>query len=95
MFQFKNAESQLLSKTLTTNTTEFTDCFEDDSPLESQAAKWRKVLNSFFKKSFKKVRITNKPRKNNSILNFLLDRRSILKKKENKDEKDDDEILNH
>ena len=94
MFQFKNAESQQLFKMPTTNTTEFTDCFEDDSPLEFQAAKWRKVLNSFFQKSFKKVRITNKPRKNNSILNVLLDRRSTLKKKENKDEKDDDEILN-
>ena len=85
---------QQLFKMLTTNTTEFTDCFEDDSPLESQAAKWRKVLNTFFQKSFKKVRISNKPKKDNSILNVLLKRRTNLKKKTNKDENYDDEMMN-
>ena len=93
IFQFKNTESQGLFKSLTTETLDFTNCFEDDLPFEIQAQKWRKCLNTYFHKSFKKVRITNKPKKNNSTLGLLLSRRSALKKKLNKEEKDDEEIL--
>ena len=44
MFCFKYKDAQNEFKHLTTNTTEFTDCFKDYSPFENQAAKWRKTL---------------------------------------------------
>ena len=93
IFLFKNKDSQMKFKNLTSNTNEFTRCFEDDSPFETQAAKWRKLLNSFFHKSFKKVRITNKPKKKHSNISILLSKRSHLKKKDELNEKEEEEIV--
>lgn len=92
IYQFKNAASQVEFKKFTTNTTAFTDCFETNESFEEQALEWRKVLNDFFRKSFKKIRINNKPRKAQSKLNDLMERRNKLKKKQKLDEKEDDEI---
>ena len=93
-FQFKNLDSQLLFKRLTTETSEFTNCFDDNAPLEVQAKKWRKTLTSFFHKSFKKVRILNKTKKKNSKLFSLMEARSKLKKKKELDEREEEEINN-
>ena len=94
IFCFKNKDAQNEFKHLTTNTTEFTDCFKDYSPFENQAAKWRKTLTSFFHKALKKVRISNKPKKKNSTPSILLDRRSTLKKKVEINEKEEQELIN-
>ena len=93
-FQFKDINSQLEFKRLTSVTTEFTKCFENDMPFELQAKKWRNTLNSFFHKSFKKVRITNKPQQKNSMLFKLLNKRSQFKKKKDLDEKEEEELYN-
>ena len=45
------------------NTIDFTNCFDNELPFEEQATQWRKVLNNFFQKSFKKIRISSKPKK--------------------------------
>ena len=90
IFCFKNKDAQNEFKHLTTNTTEFTDCFKDNSPFEKQAAKWEKTLSSFFHK----VRISNKPKRKNSTLSILLDRRSTLKKKVELNEKEEQEMFN-
>ena len=57
MFNFKNEKSQKLFKTQTSETLEFTNCFEGGETLEKQVENWREVLNSYCKKSFKKIRI--------------------------------------
>ena len=82
----------MMFKELTTNTNEFSMCFNDDSTFEIQAKKWRKLLSSFFHKCFKKVRISNNPKKKKTKLGELLLRRNILKKKEQLSEKDEEEI---
>ena len=78
---------------LTSKTQEFTNCFKDNSTFEKQAFKWRKTLDSFFHQAFKKVRISNKARKKNSTLSIHLDRRSSLKKKQELNEKEEEELF--
>ena len=55
IYQFKNIESQQLFKKLTSITSKFTDCFSNELSFEEQTTKWRNVLETFFKKSFKKI----------------------------------------
>ena len=78
---------------LTSKTLEFTNCFKDNSTFEKQAFKWRKTLEFFFHQAFKKVRISNKARKKNSTLSIHLDRRSSLKKKQELNEKEEEELF--
>ena len=96
IFDFKNNESQLEFKKLTTNTTVFSDCFKNELPFEAQAFKWRRVLTEFFHKSFKKIRISNKPKRKSKIVEFM-ERRQKLKKKSVLSvisEKEEEEIRN-
>ena len=93
IFHFKNVASQQVFKKLTSDTAEFSDCFQTDKPFEEQAVKWRKVLNGFFQKSFKKVRVTNKTSKQFARLNDLMGRRSQLKKKPSLDKKEEEEVV--
>ena len=93
MFQFKNQESQLLFKKLTTNTKDFSNCFNNESNFEVQAGKWRKVLDDYFHKSFKKIRVNNKIGKKKCEISELMDKRKVLKTKKDLDEKDEEEII--
>jgi hypothetical protein len=86
-FQFKNIDSQNVFKQLTSNTNQFTSCFNDELPFEIQAENWRKLLDSFFHKAFKKVRITNRPRKKHTTLTDLMNKSNKLKMKLNLSEK--------
>ena len=92
MFQFKDEVAQGVFKRLTTDTNEFTDCFKNDLEFEVQATNWRKMLNNFFHKAFKKVRITNKPIKKQSEVLKLIERRKVLKKKVDRSESEEEEI---
>ena len=60
IFNFKNKKCQETFKNITTNTTEFTRCFENSLPLEKQIENWRKTLSSFCYTAFKKIRIVDK-----------------------------------
>ena len=79
IFNFKNKTSQVLFKNLTTNTTDFSKCFENNLKFEEQAAEWKKVLNEYFHKAFKKVRLSNKNRVKRSDLKELMEKRNQLK----------------
>ena len=89
IFQFKSKEAQQLFKNLTTNTSDFTDCFKNNLSFEQQSTNWRQVLDNYFHKAFKKIRIMNKPSKKNSEINSLMEKRRKLKKKEPFDEEDE------
>ena len=92
-FQFKNKEAQIEFKKLTTNTTKFSDCFTNELPFEKQALNWRKLLNRFFHQTFKKIRISNKPRKMKNKIGELMEKRQKLKKEQVKTEDEDNEII--
>ena len=81
IFDFKNEEGQKTFKRLTSETNEFSKCFETDAPLLEQIEKWQKVLKSSFRKSFKKIRIKKKkfiPMRK-EILKLIDERNKILK----------------
>ena len=92
IFQFKDKTAQVQFKKLTTHTTEFTDCFKNDLDFEVQAQNWRKMLNNYFHKAFKKVQVRNRPvKKQNEVLE-LIEKRKVLKKKIDVNEADEEEI---
>ena len=60
MYNFKNTEAQMKFLELTSETNEFTKCFENKMPVLKQVDKWLEMLNSFCSKSFKKIHIRSK-----------------------------------
>ena len=78
---------------MTSATKEFTACFDNNLPFEGQAKKWRNLLNNFFHKSFKKIRIRNKIKVKKTKLSELFKRRMILKKKLHMTENEEEEII--
>ena len=92
MLDWNNKKAQQSFKTLTTYTDEFTNCFIGQLPLEEQAKKWRKVLTKYLHKSFKRIRIRNKPRIKKTEIDDLISKRKILKAKQNISEKDEEKL---
>jgi hypothetical protein len=72
---------------------EFSNCFKNDLDFEVQASNWRKTLDKFFHKSFKRVRITKRASKKKCEISDLMDKTKHLKSKELVDENDEEEIL--
>ena len=60
IFDFKDKKSQEAFKINTSETNEFTDCFNGKQTLMEKIEKWRKVLDIHCAKSFKKIRINDK-----------------------------------
>ena len=95
LFNFRNKECQNTFKEITTNSNKLSEVFENELPLQEQAKKWEKTLNSFFHKSFTKIRITDRPKEDR--ISLLIEKRNSLKKevnKLNKEGKDDENIEN-
>ena len=83
-FNFKDEKSQQIFQKLTSETEDFTKCFQDNASLDVQVENWRKALNSHCKKAFKKIRIRKKALKPvNPIISKLIDQRNTLSKEEN------------
>ena len=79
VFNFKDKESQELFKVMTSETEAFTDCFDNKIPLLQNVENWRKILNSFCKKSFKKIRIKkNQIKPVDKAISSLIDKRNSL-----------------
>ena len=79
IFNFKNKKSQELFKKITSETEEFTDCFDGDSPLIEKIENWRKLLFSYCSTAFKKIRLRNKKMKPISKkISYLIDKRNKL-----------------
>ena len=91
LFNFRNIECQKTFYNLTSETSKLSKCFINDELFSTQAKKWKSTINSFFHKSFKKIRVTNK--KKVTELSILFDERSKLKIKLS--EKVDDEELDN
>jgi hypothetical protein len=89
IFNFRNKECQQIFKKHTTDTSKLSKAFLNDLPLQMQSKEWEKNLNSFFHQSFRKIRLTKKPKKNH--ISELLDRRNYLKKDLNRLKKEGEE----
>ena len=69
----------------TTETDEFSKCFNSEVPVSDQIEKWRSILSIYIKKSFKKIRIRKNIKKyiSNNMKNLINERNSIIFQKEN------------
>ena len=88
IYNFKCKQSQEVFKEITSNTEEFSNCFEDNNSFFDQIDNWRKVLQAKCQKAFKKIRITNKkkPQKINPRKSALINiRNKMLKCAERKE----------
>ena len=84
IFNFREEESKSKFKTLTSETDDFTQCFENDEPLLNQIEQWEQVLKMYCCQSFKKIRIRKKNSKPlKQPLKVLIDKRNILLKEIN------------
>ena len=83
ILNLKNRKYQEIFKSNTTNTNEFTNCFENDLSLEIQIQNWRKILKKHCHRAFKKVRIKEKPQNkfliNKEISQLVNQRNRLLK----------------
>ena len=62
------------------------------SSFEKQATRWRETLENYFKKSFKKIRITNKIKRKTLDINILMEERRKLKRKEILEENEEEKL---
>ena len=94
IWNMKNQESQNIFKKQTSQTVDFTKCFEDNLPLMEQIKNWRFVLKSHCYRAFKKIRITKKKRIkpfSRKAYKFINKRNQLLK---NKADETEVEVLN-
>ena len=82
IYNFKDKRSQETFKINTSETKEFTECFNGKENLISNIENWRKVLNFHCAKAFKKIRINNKKMKpiSQKISALINDRNELVKK---------------
>ena len=81
MFNFKNGQGRERFKQLTTDTTEFTECFISMQPLQDQCDKRHKTVMSYCQNLFPKIRVRTK-RAKRSAADKLIQKRNLLKKKQ-------------
>ena len=62
LWNYKNKSAQEKFNKLTSDTSDFSDCFENELPVLEQINKWRTVFNSKVQNAFKRIRITKNKR---------------------------------
>ena len=86
-FNFKDTKGQEIFKRITSSTSDFSKCFQNESLLSKQINNWLQVLQSYSRKAFKKIRL--KPMRTKPIKKELADlidkRNKVVKSDENKD----------
>ena len=96
IYHFKDLKGQAEFKRLTSETQEFTKCFENGLSLQKQIELWQQVLKNVCKKAFKKIRVTKQKRSKpiNQELAELINRRNKLQNTEEvNDIKDIEELI--
>jgi hypothetical protein len=84
IFNFREEESKTKFHIMTSETDEFTHCFENENPLLNQIERWEQVLKMYCCQSFKKIRIRKKNSKPlKQPLKMLIDKRNKLLKEIN------------
>ena len=75
IFQLHDSDAQNVFKRLTSETEEFTKCFKTTDDFKDQASRWHKVFKKSLKKSFKRVRVTDRKNKKNVVVDQLMEKR--------------------
>ena len=80
IWNFKSKESQDTFRKQTSETKDFSDCFNDELPLMKQIDDWKKLLNSHLNNAFTKVRIkgNGKGKPVSTKISKLIDERNKL-----------------
>ena len=86
VWNFKDKEAQKCFKVQTSQTNEFSACFNNKLPVLKQIQNWKHVFKSYCRKSFKKVRLVKKKsvKRLPPELARLIDRRNEIMKINNK-----------
>lgn len=81
VLNFKDKKAQTIFKYLTTETTEFSSCFDDDLSFDCQVENWWKIFDYHCKKAFKKIRIgkKEKQRHENKEIFEMMTKKNLLK----------------
>ena len=77
IFDFKNVMGKELFKRKTSETTDFTECFENKLPLLQQCDNWFKILKTYCKKSYPIIRIRSKNVKTSASDKFIIQRNKL------------------
>ena len=80
MYNFKNELGRQLFKNLTSETNQFTKCFDSVQPLQKQCDQWKITLDSYCKQAFPVIRLRQK-KPTFSAADKLIKIRNVLKKK--------------
>ena len=84
IYNFKNLRGREIFRNLTTKTNDFTDIFSSMEPLLEQCEKWKIMLDSYCKRSFPRLRVTQRKGKPSEADKFI-QQRNALKIKEDSD----------
>ena len=89
VWNFKNKEAQNNFRIQTSETKEFSSCFDNNLPVLEQIKLWKQVFDKYCRKSFKKVRLTKKKfvKKLSSEISTLIDKRNQLMKLDDEESK--------
>ena len=86
MWNFKNKLAQEKFKKLTSETNEFSGCFDNDLSVIEQIDKWRTIFNSNVQNAFKRIRISKRSRSKTIspiLSSFINERNKLFKNGEN------------
>ena len=96
MYDFKDIEGQKKFKRLTSETEQFTNCFNNKESLSQQVEMWRKTLEAHCKNAFWKIRIRKrkvKPLKSKLSILLNLKQQLVKNKTDSKVKFDIDEMI--
>ena len=80
IWNFKNKSAQERFKKLTSETNEFSECFDNELTVIEQIDKWRTIFNLNVQNAFKRVRMTKRKRRKaiSPILSSFINERNKL-----------------
>ena len=83
IYNLKNLESQIKFRKMTDNTQLFSKCLQGKEKLSVKIERWKHSLDSYIKKSFRKIKV-RKSQMKQSAAYALIDKRNIMKKYDQK-----------
>ena len=92
IYNFKSQQGRDTFKKLTSETNDFSKCFQSTQSLQVQSELWKQTLESYCQKSFSRIRLKKRKTKLSSADN-LIKERNILKKKQEENQTDQLEDL--
>ena len=93
MFDFKNDKGQQIFKVQTTETTEFTDCFNDMSSVLDQCDKWLETLGAHCKTAYPIIKIRVKKKETTAADKMITESNKLIKAIKNGKDVNEEEIV--